>query len=176
MVQALSNTMDLVVGEFTDLSSVYNLIALPGCALSALFIVLVWFHTPRDMLIYKYTMLNVSLWSLLIILHLTLVFRPVTFLPLPILAVTGLAKFLGRTFASAQLLVGLFLVANKSVALFLCVASNYFSLVCPLYVRRLTLRRGLLIFVAFHALLSLVMLVTAYFCYRYRECLDEVSA
>ncbi|CAD5223744.1 unnamed protein product [Bursaphelenchus okinawaensis] len=164
--------MDVFLTKFTSLAYIYNIISIPGCLLEALFTLLVYFHTPKDMVIYKHTMLNTSVWSLLIIVHLTLFFRPVTFLPLPICAVTGLAQYFGRTFASCQLLVGLFLIANKSISLFLCVASNYVSLTFPLYIRMMTYRKGITIFVVFHSIVSFLMLLSAYLSYADREVLN----
>uniref|UniRef100_A0A1I7RP45 Serpentine Receptor, class T n=1 Tax=Bursaphelenchus xylophilus TaxID=6326 RepID=A0A1I7RP45_BURXY len=165
--------MDVFLTKFSSLSYIYNLISIPGCLLEGLFTLLVLFHTPKDMLIYKHTMLNTSVWSLLIIVHLTLFFRPVTFLPLPICAVTGLAQVFGRTFASCQFLVALFLIANKSISLFLCVAANYVSLTFPLYIRTMTYRKGIMIFSAFHSVVSLLMLLSAYMSYADREALNR---
>lgn len=166
--------MDVILTEFTPLSTIYNILLIPGVVLSATFILLVIVHTPKYMIIYKYTLLNTSIWSLLIIVHMTFIFRPVTFLPLPICAVTGIAKYFGWTFASCQLLIGLLLVANKALALLLCVASNYFCLAFPLYVRQLPFKKGLSMYLTIHTVVSLIMIGTAVFSYGDRQILDKV--
>jgi hypothetical protein len=168
--------MDAFLDTPEQLSFIFNWITSICLTAQALFILLVWMHTPREMTTYKYSFSNTLLWSFLIALHFGIIVRPVSFLPLPVCLITGLLKnnliirvslgpakyfnyFFGGHF---QVFLSVLLLINKATSYCLCLVAHGFAFRFPMFVRRLRLNEGILIFGLVHLTISGILVFSAY--------------
>jgi hypothetical protein len=168
--------MDAFLETPQQLNSIFNHFTGVGLTIQAFFVLLTMTKTPKEMSTYKYTLMNCVLWSFLIVIDLGICVRPVTFLPRPICLITGYiiypinhaiilgpVKHLGRFWGgSFQVLVGLVFLVNKQTSYTLCLCYQFFSIRFPLFIRRLSLRQGILIFFSAQLSITLVLIGSAY--------------
>ncbi|KAI6186594.1 hypothetical protein M3Y98_00149800 [Aphelenchoides besseyi] len=119
-------------------------------------------HTPKEMSIYRYTMLNAGFWSFMIIVHIGLLVRPLVLDS--VCVITGLVKQFGPFIGgNLQFVFALILLLNKTTAYTLCLATNVCAFRFPLLARQITLRQGVFIYLFFHTSLSGILLASAYY-------------
>ncbi|KAH7721270.1 hypothetical protein AAVH_11233 [Aphelenchoides avenae] len=115
---------------------------------------IVHWNTPAEMQSFRLTMTNGAVWMVTNIVYWSLLFRPMPLSPLPIATAKGLLTGVDAIPNQYALYIGLIIAMNFSVAITLCLGTQYMTLTQPLLCRRISRQQGIAIFVCTHVGMS----------------------
>ncbi|KAI1701764.1 serpentine type 7TM GPCR chemoreceptor srh domain-containing protein [Ditylenchus destructor] len=148
---------------YLKLLTIGTIFAIPA---HLLIIFIAAFRTPKEMINYKLTVTNTSLWSLAIVIHCGILLRPVPLFPLPAAKTTGILKYLGDTWGGQyQFIVFIEIVVNFLIAAIIC-----FTVICLFLLQNnfrtlISRRTGILMAISVHFLVTTLTWIFLTFVY-----------